>query len=302
MDVSPDAPLLLHVTPQDEGTRLDVFLACRVPDLSRRHAQALVEAGEALLNGHKARKADELRAGDLVEMKSVPAGGWRSPAADPNAPLEVVHVDAAIIALSKPPGMPSVPLTSHELATVAGALVARFPECALVGRRPGDGGLLQRLDTSTSGLMLAARSQPHFDTLLAQQNAGQIPKIYFAVVPDIELPPVVSYGLEPSGPKGRQMRPAATGGVAARTELKLVSRGHGFALVQAMILHGARHQIRAHLASCGAPILGDELYGGAHFERLLLHAHELRLAHPLDGRGMVLRSELPVGFWPLTRA
>lgn len=296
---SKPVPIHLEVTQEEAGIRLDVYLAYRVPQLSRRGAQALIETGDALVNGRVAPKSQELAPGDLVELARLGPGNWQEPAPDPHAPFEVVQVDDDIVAINKPAGMPSVPLSPTELYTVAGALRAHFPECASIGHRPGDGGLLQRLDRGTSGLMLAGRNRSAFEFLRAEQEQGRMPKAYLAVVPDVDLPPRIDYRLAPAGTGGARMRPTASGGIAATTELALVARGRGLALVRATILHGARHQIRAHLSSCGAPIVGDELYGGDAHSRLLLHCHEIRFTHPKTAAKTIIRCEPPTESWLL---
>lgn len=290
---------LLEVSEDDCGVRLDVYLAYRVPDLSRRGAQALIESGEVLLNGRPARKSDTLRAGDTVELAQLGPGAWKKPSPDPAAPLNLVFADDQLVAIDKPSGMPSVPLSPDEVFTVAGALAARFPECAIIGRRPGDGGLVQRLDHGTSGLMLAARQLEAFGFLCQEQERGRISKAYYAVIPDQELPSRIDYRLAPAGPGGVRMRPTAKGGVPASTQIELLARRGGLALIQATIRHGARHQIRAHLASCGAPIVGDIAYQGKEHPRMLLHCREVFLNHPRTGEPMRLLCEPPQDFWPI---
>jgi 23S rRNA pseudouridine1911/1915/1917 synthase len=289
---------LLEVSEEDRGVRLDVYLAYRVPQLSRRGAQALIESGDALVNGRPARKSEVLRPGDTVELAWLGPGAWKKPAPDPDAPVNLVFVDDELVAIDKPSGMPSVPLSPDEMFTVAGAVAARFPECATIGRRPGDGGLLQRLDRGTSGLMLAARRLEAFDFLCQEQEQGRISKAYYAVIPDQELPSRIDYRLAPAGPGGIRMRPTAKGGVPASTHIELLARRGGLALIQATIRHGARHQIRAHLASCGAPIVGDISYQGKEHSRMLLHCREVSLKHPRTGEQMRLLCDPPNGFWP----
>jgi 23S rRNA-/tRNA-specific pseudouridylate synthase len=177
-------------------------------------------------------------------------------------------------------------------------VVAGFPECARVFRSPGDGGLLQRLDRETSGLVLVARRQEVLALLADRQEGGGIEKRYLALVPRgaDALPAVIRAPLGSAGPRGARVV-SRENGRPARTELVSVRVWGEWQLVQATILKGRRHQIRAHLAGAGFPIAGDAIYGKkdtlAGLDRLFLHASGLRLAHPVSGRQLDLTAPLP---------
>src|SRR5206468_5418481 len=105
-----------------------------------------------------------------------------APAPQPGLELGIVHADAQIVVVDKPAGMPSHPLRPGELGTAANALVARFPELAQVGPSPREGGLVHRLDTDTSGLLLAARTDAAHAKLRAQFSGRAVEKGYLALV------------------------------------------------------------------------------------------------------------------------
>lgn len=250
------------------------------------------------------------------------------PGSEPGAPpvppgLEVLYADRELIALDKPAGLHTAPLRAGE-DTLLGRLLARFPEVAgLPGRKPGEPGLLHRLDRGTSGVVLAARTTEAFHRLSDDLAAGRVRKEYLAVcVPQAAFAPAatvkpgdrlqVESRFAPFGPGRRKVRvvlagdPEPRGGrrkaspESYRTEAEVVQVRAGLALVRAVILRGFRHQVRAHLAHLGLPLLTDELYGGpvpsGARRRLCLHASAVELAHPADGRRLRIEAPLPPDF------
>ncbi len=291
----------MTITVDAEGPgqrRLDVWLAARVAGLSRRRAQGMISTRQVVVNGRPCAKGQLVSGGDEVAIWSAPAPRGFAPSASGAVSIRVLLEDEGFAVVEKPGGVPSVPLEPEEGGTLAGAVVSRFPECGMVGRRSGDGGLVQRLDTETSGVVLAARRQEVHDYFYAEQRAGRIEKRYLALVPRLEhpLPSIIDTPLTSTGPRGRKMRPSSDG-LPATTRIDVMAEQGVWLLVCARILHGVRHQIRAHLASVGAPIAGDGLYGGEGgpegLHRLFLHAHEIAFSHPVNRSPVLVTSPLP---------
>jgi 23S rRNA pseudouridine1911/1915/1917 synthase len=164
-------------------------------------------------------------------------------------------------------------------------------------RQPG---LVNRLDNDTSGLLLAARSPDAFSLLRAALEAGQIEKSYLALVSRPLRPQAVELSLAPS-PKHRSRVEVNPLGRTAITQVH-ACRPHGeLFLVEVRVHRAYRHQIRAHLAAIGAPIVGDALYGGAFGARHYLHAARIALVHPFTKAPLEVRVE-PPSDWPLERA
>ena len=155
----------------DASERLDVVLARRVPGLSRDRVKALFEAGEVRVNGRRAKKSALVAAGDRVILESLPGPTDFHAVPDPDLSIEVILEREGFVVVDKPSGVPSHPLREGELGTLAGALVARYPEMRGVGYSNREPGILHRLDNDTSGLMLAARDRETFEAL-RQQTAG----------------------------------------------------------------------------------------------------------------------------------
>ena len=198
----------------------------------------------------------------------------------------VLHEDNSLIAFNKPAG----------LAVQAGSGVARSLDDLMAafaksnGKRPR---LVHRLDQGTSGVIVAAKTQP-VAAKLSEAFAGRdVQKTYLALVkgrlPSAEtgVADASLVKVEESG-KSRMIiaRPDRKGAQAARTGWRVLARQGEFGLMQMAPETGRMHQIRVHLLSLGCPILGDALYGEgqATAPRLMLHAAKLDLPHPEGGR------------------
>ncbi|MBI3300623.1 MAG: hypothetical protein HYZ72_00875 [Deltaproteobacteria bacterium] len=142
------------VAANEEAWRLDTFLAARLRPLPRRDIVELIARGQVLLNGRPGKKGLRVRVGDTV---TAPAALSLPP--NPALPIDVVYADDTVLVLDKPAGIPSLALRHSETDTVANFLVARFPETVTAGPRPLESGVVHRLDTATSGLLLAARTR-----------------------------------------------------------------------------------------------------------------------------------------------
>ncbi len=288
----------LKVEPASQGKRLDLFVG-EALSLSRARVKELFELDAVRVEGRRARKGQMVEAGQTVTVKEPEV---RSSAAAPEqgAALTVLHEDPALLFLDKPAGVPSHPLKPGEQGTVANALVARYPECALASEDSREGGLCHRLDIGTSGVLLAARSRTAWTAVRALFSERRVDKRYWALVTgplvgrgEIDLP----LRHHPRHPD--RVEPASDGGPDAREAVSLfevLARSGEYALVEVQILTGVLHQVRAHLAAIGAPLVGDELYGGRPeqgLNRFFLHARTLALPHPETGERLQVESPLP---------
>lgn len=274
--------LYTHEVPDSAaGERLDKFLVQQRPELGRQGARWLTEQGLVRVNGARAVKARSLRAGDRVEV----FGEWgTAPSPEPEAPLRVVLERADLVVVDKPAGQPSAPLGALATGTLAGALLGRYPEMAQLGYRKREPGLLHRLDTRTSGLLIAARTPLAFEVLREALTGEKLHKRYLAVVEGLGLPEFMEVDLplapHPSG-SGRVIVAEdddTPGARACFSELRLVERRGRWALVEVTASRAYRHQVRVHLASVGWPIAGDLDYGGSVAD-VLEGRHALHASH-----------------------
>jgi len=269
--------------------RLDRWLRRELPGLSRRLVRALIDDGSVRLEGRRVGKGALVHAGMRVTL---PMSVALAP--NPAMPLTILYEDPWLVAVDKPGGLPSHPLDPREHATVANALLARFPETAALA-----GGLTHRLDAGTSGVLLAARSAETWATMRAAFHARAVGKRYLALVAGIApRDATVDLPLSHAPADRRRMivaRPGLRSWAAVSTIHRLATDGVT-SLVSIAMETGVTHQIRVHLAHLGHPILGDALYGnptGALAPgRHALHATELALP-ALDGRApLTIRSPL----------
>ena len=282
----------LEVPADAAGMRVDVWLAAALA-LPRTKVKELLEQGAVRIGGRPPRKGDRTVAGARVEV-TLPSDDPR-PVPQPELPLRVLHVDAQLVAVDKPAGLPSHPLQPGERGTVVNALVARYPECASASADPREGGLVHRLDTLTSGALLAARDPRTWAALRDAFSGRQVDKRYLAGVTG----PVADEGEIdlPLRHRGDHVEPALSGGGReALTDFRVLSRAGDAALLEVRIHTGVLHQIRAHLAAIGAPVLGDLAYGGRPLpglNRFVLHAAHLEFVHPATGARLALSAPLP---------
>jgi 23S rRNA pseudouridine1911/1915/1917 synthase len=301
----------LVVEPDEQGFRLDVFLAHRCVVPSTAAARRAVAAGIVRVNAHAAKKGLHLCAGDVVDLAEGPVVGV-AVVATPELDVPVLYADEVLVAVAKPAGVPSHPLRANDGATVAGALVAKFPECAQASPDTREGGLGHRLDVGTSGVLLAARSREAWYRLREALASPACEKIYLAEVrgrfppPDAALGDFVVPGSQPrsfvvtvpigrDGRRGSKVRlDAGRSPLPARTEIALVEERAAGALVEARLCRGRAHQVRAHLAYLELPVVGDATYGAAEAgAELHLHAFVVSFVHPSTGRPMRIEAPLP---------
>ena len=318
------AGAVFTVTTAEAGLRVDAFLVQRQVVASAAAARRLLAETGARIDGRRGRKGEHLQAGQMVELPARPAATF--PAA-PLPELVVLYVDEALVALVKPAGVACHPLREGEGGTLAAALLSRFPECATASADSREAGLAHRLDVGTSGVIVAARRPDVYralrQTLGGAGEAGGSEKRYLAEVvgglprrpgdapagghaaqagPDAGLL-VVDVPIGRQGRRGsRVILDGGRGALPARTEFKVLAQGEATALVEARLTAGRPHQVRAHLAHLGCPILGDRTYGGAAsvalatargVEGFHLHAWRLRLIHPVTGEELDFEAPWP---------
>jgi 23S rRNA pseudouridine1911/1915/1917 synthase len=227
----------------------------------------------------------------------------------------------AMLVVDKPAGLHTAPLRPGETGTLLDMVIAEFPEVAAVpGVKPVEPGLVHRLDRGTSGLVVVARTAEAFAALRGLFAAGGAHKGYLAACAcgsgaGREGQRVrMTSRFAPLGPGRRMVRVVLPEEKSDRllwkaaretytTEAEISSGGPGRALLSAWIDRGFRHQVRAHLAFMGYPILGDPLYGTAVPEgyppRMYLHAARIEMTHPLTGKALIVESPAPVEFGAL---
>ena len=275
----------LAATSADAGVRLDVFVQARMADVSRSRAAALIREGRVTLNGRAAKPSAVVQEGDAVEVALPPPAPLDL--APQDIPVGVVYEDAHVIVVDKPAGLTVHPAPGHPDGTLVNALLAIVDELPGIGgtQRPG---IVHRLDKDTSGLIVVAKTDAAHRSLTRQLKERSVRKTYLALAEGR----VAGDGAvdAPIGrhPRHRKRMAVVETGRPALTEYAVVERfdgAHGrLTLVEAHPVTGRTHQIRAHLAHIGHPLVGDAVYGRRSplVARHFLHAARLDVALPPD--------------------
>jgi len=284
--------------------RLDAFLAARLHKYSRAKVQKIIDDGRVFLQGRNAKAASRLAETQTVLIRYPKT-------AEPPVPhhsLKALYQDDCVVVIDKPGGVLSHP-TDKVLNNTVTTILSRQ-----LGRKVY---LAHRLDRETSGALVLALDSNSARSLYEQFLGRSVRKEYLAVVQG-EVPWKTKLLDAPLGPQGGEIRvrQAVGAGAAAVTEFERLSTDGRLSLVSAKPRTGRLHQIRAHLAHLGHPVVGDKLYIGAGeaymkavmrqiapedllelgADRQLLHAWRLEFDHPKDGRRLKATAPVPADF------
>jgi 23S rRNA pseudouridine1911/1915/1917 synthase len=293
--------------PEETGLRLDGFLVRRMSVSSVAAARRMLAAGVVRVNGRRAPKGIHLVPGDRVNLEAESCVEVK-PEPTPGLALPILYEDDFLVAVNKPAQIPTHPLRPSDGPTVAGALIARFPECSQASPDAREGGFVHRLDVGTSGVLVAARSREAWHRLREALSDPGCEKIYRAefegkfpdqAASEFILPGPVPRCFVVTCPIGRQGRRGQkvrlNGGrhpLPSRTEIQLLTTRTLGGLVEARLSKGRAHQVRIHLAALGIPVWGDAIYGVPR-EGLRLHAHQVIFVHPYTTQVLKVMAPLP---------
>lgn len=286
----------LQVDADHKDMRLDAFVAALIADVSRSQAKRLIEDGHVLVEGRKSKPSFLVSVGDCVCV-TVPLPV--EPSAKPEKiPLAIIYEDKDIIVINKPAGMVVHPAAGHASGTLVNALIAHCGKLSSVGGELR-AGIVHRLDLGTSGVIVAAKNDIAHRSLTTQFQARTVEKIYCALVLGSLRGERGSFDSPLGRSRGDRKRISShtSKGRIALTEWRVLERFDKWLTWVEVTLHtGRTHQIRAHFAEAGHPLVGDPLYGGAKklsrisddkvcgivaaLERPALHALRLGFDHP----------------------
>ena len=274
---------------EDEGTRLDAFLAG--PLGSRARAQRLIEDGAVRVDGAVVPKRHRMSAGETVTV-DVPEAAAPEPVA-PRAAFAVPYEDEHLLVVDKPAGVVVHPARGHASGTLAQALAG-----LAAGGEEGRAGIVHRLDRDTSGLLVVARSPEAHRRLKAALQARAVTREYLALVEG--RPPARTGTIDAPIGRDRRVRTRMSTDTDdprdAVTHFEIEEALARTTLLRVRLETGRTHQIRAHLRAIGHPVVGDVEYGAPGrlgLDRQFLHAARLRFEHPFTGAPVDVRSPLP---------
>jgi 23S rRNA pseudouridine1911/1915/1917 synthase len=261
---------------------------------SRAQAQRLIEAGAVTVDGERSTKGHRVAAGELIRAQLDE---------EPEA-IEAVEVqyrvafeDEHLMVVDKPAGVVVHPAPGHRGGTLVEALASRTAG----GPDPSRPGVVHRLDRDTSGLLVFAKSERVHAALQAMIRKREVRREYLTLVagsPDTDSGTIDA----PLG-RDRQRRTVMSSRTdrprASVTHFRVLERLPRTALLEVRLETGRTHQIRAHLAAIGHPVVGDPQYGGRDsgrrlgLERQFLHSAKLMFTHPATGEDLACESKPP---------
>ncbi len=296
----------LEIPAEQAGQRLDQVLARLLPEYSRSRLKAWIEAGKVQLDGRTPRPRDAVAGGERVVVQAQPDApdeGREVPAQPID--LDVAYADEWLIVINKAAGLVVHPGAGNRDHTLQNALLHYDPALAALPRA----GIVHRLDKDTSGLLVVARTLAAHTALVQRLQAREFERHYLAVCTG-----VMTAGGAVEQPIGRhrtdRLRMAVRAdGRESLTHYRVIERFRSHTYVRVKLETGRTHQIRVHMAHIGHPLVGDRTYGGRlrmprgatpglletlhGFPRQALHAAQLALEHPGDGRAMKWEAPVP---------
>ena len=298
--------LHLSVSAENEGERLDTFLASHIEGWSRARLQRLIEVADVLVNGRVVKSSYKLRLNDEIEVELTPPPSTSF--APENIPLDVVYEDDELIVVNKPAGIVVHPAAGVMSGTLANALAFHFQQLSTSGGvvRPG---IVHRLDKGTSGLMVVAKTEAAHEDLADQFRDREIFKSYVALVHGQVEKRTGQIDQPIARDRGNRTRMAVVrGGRPSLSIYRVRKRFERFTLLNVELKTGRTHQIRVHLAWLKHPVVGDEAYGTgrdktipdhqlrsaiANLGRQFLHAEQLGFRHPKTKEEMRFTVSIP---------
>lgn len=292
----------VEVSEDDDDIRVDRWFQRHFPDVPYGQLAKWLRTGQVRVDGGRAKPGLRLVTGQQLRL---PPMAPQTPSAERTRPAVsskdaaaiqdlVLYRDDHVIALNKPSG----------LAVQGGSGTTRHIDGMLDALRydaPERPRLVHRLDKDTSGVLLLARSRSAAQSLSAAFQGRTVEKVYWALVmglPEIEAG-TIDAPLAKGGDVGREKMEETDDGQSAETDYRIVDHAAGrVAWLELRPRTGRTHQLRAHCAVMGNPILGDGKYGGRESfmsglpKRLHLHAHTLQLPHPDTGQRLEVTAPL----------
>lgn len=316
------------------GARIDRYIRTLYADIPFQTVHMLLRKGRILLNGNKARGSSRLTTGDTVEVdidegfdtplipgsepsaqdkKMTPSHRMKSPPTDERfvvfrwgrigKEIQIVYEDDDIVVINKPAGLVVQPGNIKEKGSLLDLLEEYQYRKGTTPERPGTFPYtpVHRLDRQTTGALLVAKTRPVARILSRAFAGGLIEKTYLAVVEGVPAMRRGTISIPLTTKKGERSvtRPDVKGKKAVSEYRVVKPLTPGRALLTVLLRTGRTHQVRAHLASIGHPVVGDRTYGEKRKEggeELLLHAWRIRFPHPETGVAIEVTAPPPAGF------
>ena len=277
-----------NVAEDQARQRLDVFVASKMPELSRAFIQKLCDTAKITVNGLHVKAGYKLKAGDVIKVDY----DLKQLNEVPRIVLPILYEDDDCLVIDKPVGV----LTHSRGEFNEEATVASFVRSYITGMEGSRAGIVHRLDRATSGVIICAKNSEALSWLQKQFSQRKVKKTYVAVVQGTmrEHEALIDMPIE-RNPKAPATFRVGPNGKSAQTHYVVLQANNSKTLLELRPTTGRTHQLRVHMAQLGHPLLGDTLYGGPQAERLYLHALSLEITLPSRER-KTFTSKLPKEF------
>lgn len=288
----------------ETNERLDSYVAKQIEKTSRTYVHKLIKTGLVLVNNKEVKPRYMVKSGDLIKV-SFPEPKIIDLKPE-NIPLNIVYEDSDILVVNKPKGMVVHPAPGNESGTLVNALLYQIDNLSSENSdsRPG---IVHRLDKDTSGLLVIAKSDMAYRSLLEQFKKRTVKRRYIALAHgnfNIEKATInAPIGRSPMDRK--RMEVIDENSKEAITHYKVLQEFDEYALIETTLETGRTHQIRVHMSYIKHPIVGDQKYSRRKNEfkikTQLLHANNLGFVHPISGEYIEFEAEVPKEFGKIIR-
>ncbi|QQQ85965.1 RluA family pseudouridine synthase [Peptacetobacter hiranonis] len=301
-DVSCEEIREFLVEEDEEGDRLDVYLADQFVDMSRSYIQKIIKDKKVTVNGKIEKSKYLVKEEDKIVIE-IPKPKVLE-VVPQDIPIEIVYEDDDIIIVNKPQGMVVHPAPGNYEGTLVNAILyhCKGNLSSINGViRPG---IVHRIDKDTSGILMIAKNNKAHNCLAEQLKDHSITREYEFICHGVFKEDNVTVD-RPIGrnPKDRLKMAIVPNGKRAVTHFEVIERFNGYTQVRARLETGRTHQIRVHAMSINHPLVGDPVYGPKNSKIKLngqaLHAKKLGFIHPTTKEYIEFDSELPDYFQKL---
>ena len=302
-----------QVDEDNDGLRLDVYLAEQIEDASRSFVKRLIKEGQVRVNGSVCTRPARVVSTGLTICAEIPPPPDTELEAE-NIPLDVLYEDADLVVVNKPSVLVVHPAPGHDSGTLVNAILYHcrdFERPGADSRRPG---IVHRLDRFTSGVLVVAKTARAYASLSCQAREHTFDRRYLALVRG-EFAEAAGRIDAPMGRSTADRARMTVTGIRSRpavTRFEVLERFGVASLVALTLETGRTHQVRVHLRFAGHPVLGDPVYGEAGFgswaipdsakgrlsalDGQALHAERLGITHPATGERQSFSAPPPPDF------
>ncbi|MDR2431820.1 MAG: RluA family pseudouridine synthase [Candidatus Margulisbacteria bacterium] len=275
--------------------RLDKWVMLKY-GVSRTRAASLIDRGLVVCPGRRLKNSLKLTEAEFAQCQVTMPPAEKTDLRPEHIPLQILHEDADLLVVHKPVGMVVHPACGNLSGTLVNALLYHCSNLSGINgqERPG---IVHRLDKDTSGLLVAAKNDAAHRFLSRQFEKHTVTRQYLALAHgDLAKDGTISGQLGRSRQDRKKIAVVSSGGKKAVTHYTILKRFNSMTLLEVTLETGRTHQIRAHLAYIGHPLIGDPVYNADYKKknsRQCLIAYRLGFIHPRTKKYMEFCAELP---------